>query len=195
MPDRDNYHLRNLSITGNRFKEWRKGAIGTGLGNWTEKSAADWGIKIDNDFFDPPRDGSFASWADKPVADLGAMRSALGLEAGGSIQSIDFIRRLENVRTMSDTDRPRIAGVLKTAEVGKVVTIPAYCRSPLIDGKSCAVFDQDNECVFLSVPGDDSGHFQSAVPEAPVAVPVLVDVRIDRMLPGRDVRATLVGVR
>ena len=37
MPDRDNYHLRLLSITGNHFKEWRKAAIGTGLGPWTNQ--------------------------------------------------------------------------------------------------------------------------------------------------------------
>jgi parallel beta-helix repeat protein len=195
MPDRDNYHLRNLTITGNRFKEWRKGAIGTGLGQWTNTSAADWQIKIDQDFFDPPRDRPLASWADKPVADLDAMRSALGLESGGSIQSIDFGRSLEKARTMSDPNRPTIAKALKDAAVGKAVTIPVSCRSPLIDDKSCAVFDQDNDCIMLALPADRREVFQSDVSISPIAIPVLLDVRIDQIQPGRDVHATLTAVR
>jgi parallel beta-helix repeat protein len=195
MPDRDNYHLRFLTITGNRFKEWRKAAIGTGLGQWTNTSAADWGIKIDEDFFDPPRDRPLAYWADKPVADLAAMRSALGLESGGSIQSIAFLRMLENARTISDPDRPTIAKALKNAEAGNVATIPVSCRSPLIDVKSCAVFDQDNDCVMLALPADWPERLGSVVSISPGAIPVFLDVRIDRIGPGRDVRATLMGVR
>ncbi len=188
MPDRDDYHLRIVTITGNRFKEWRKAAIGTGLGKWTNTSAADWGIKIDEDFFDPPRDRPLASWADKPVADLAAMRSALGLESGGSIQAIDFLRTLENARTISDPGRPTIAKALTGAAAGSVVNIPVSCRSPLIDGKSCAVFDRDNDCVMLALPEDGRGRLESAVSISPAAIPVLLDVRIDRIGPGRDVR-------
>jgi parallel beta-helix repeat protein len=195
MPDRDNYHLQDITITGNRFKEWRKGAIGTGLGNWTNKSAADWEIKMDQDFFDLPPDGPLAYWADKPIADLDAMRSMLGLESGGSIQSVDFVRSLEHTRTMTDPDRPTLAKALKNAAAGKVVTIPISCRSPLIDQKKCAVFDQDNDCVMLTVSADARARLESGVPTSPVAMPILMDVRIDQIQPGRDVEATLVGVR
>jgi parallel beta-helix repeat protein len=195
MPDRDNYHLKNIAITGNRFKEWRKGAIGTGLGNWTNRSAADWAIKMDQDFFDPPRDGPLAYWADKPVADLEAMRSAIGVESNGSIQSVDFVRSLEHVRTMKDPDRETLAKALKNAAPGKVVAIPINCRSPMIDQTKCAVFDQDNDCVMLLVPANSRARLESGVPIFPVAMPILLDVRIDQIQPGRDVEATLVNVR
>ncbi len=123
------------------------------------------------------------------------MRSALGLEAGGSIQSIDFVHKLENARTISDADRPTIAKALKDAFVGKAVTIPVSCRSPIIDGKNCAVFDQDNDCVMLTMSANGQDHLQRVLSISPVAIPVLLDVRIDQIQPGRDVRATLVAVR
>ncbi|HEY1922708.1 MAG TPA: right-handed parallel beta-helix repeat-containing protein, partial [Tepidisphaeraceae bacterium] len=195
MPDRDNYHLQDLTITGNKFKEWRKGAIGTGLGNWTNSSAADWKIKIDQDLFDPPHSGPLAYWADKPIADLDTMRSALGLESTGSIQSIDFMHSLERTRTNNDPDRPTLAKALKNAVVGKTVTIPITCRSPLIEQTKCAVFDQDNDCVMLTIPADKRSRLESGVPILPVAIPILLDVRIDQIQPGRNTQATLTGVR
>jgi parallel beta-helix repeat protein len=195
MPDRDNYHLKDITISGNRFKEWRKGAIGTGLGNWTNRSAADWGIEMDRDSFDLPRDRPLAYWADKPVADLETMRSALGLEAEGSIQSIDFVRSLERTWTMKDSDRPTMAKALKNAALGKTIAIPVNCRSKVIDKKKCAVFDLDNDCVMLDVPATTLARLESGVPTLPVGVPILLDVRIDQIQAGREVDATLIGVR
>ncbi|HEX4055230.1 MAG TPA: right-handed parallel beta-helix repeat-containing protein [Tepidisphaeraceae bacterium] len=194
MPDRDNYHLRQITIEHNRFKEWRKAAIGTGLGHWTNTSAKDWGLNIDQNFYDPPHDLPFAKWADAPIADLPAMRSVLGLESGGSIQSILFEYSLENVKTISDSDRPTIARAMKDAAVGTIVTIPASCRSQISEGKTCAIFDQDNHCMMISVPDEWHTRLETAVSNWPSAAPVLLEVRIDQIAPDGDIRGTLMAV-
>ncbi len=195
MPDRDDHHLRQITITHNRFKEWRKAAIGTGLGRWTNQSAQDWALNIDENFYDPPHDKPFAEWADSPVADLPAMRSVLGLESGGSIQSILFEYPLEDAKTISDPDRPTIAKATKDATVGQVVTIPASCRSPIGDQKTCAIFDQDNHCLMISVPQEWRKPLETAVTAWPSAVPVLLEVRIDQITAAPDIRGTLMAVR
>ena len=90
MSGRENHQLRNLEIVRNRFKEWRKEAIATSLGEWSPASVAERGIRIDQNDYDPPQDRTFVSWGDAAMAGLPEIRSVLGLEQQGSIQVIQF---------------------------------------------------------------------------------------------------------
>jgi parallel beta-helix repeat protein len=196
MSGRDNHQLRNLEIVRNRFKEWRKEAIATSLGDWSPASVAERRIKIDQNAYDPPRDQAFMSWGDAVLPGLPEIRSVLGLEQQGSVEAIQFAHSLENIRTIADPDRPTIAKALKDAAAGQDLTMPVNSRSPLLDDNSCVVFDMDNSCVVLALPTEElRRRVQDAIPTMPAASPVLLVVRIDRINPHQDVRGTLVEIK
>jgi hypothetical protein len=195
MSDRDNHRLGSIDISRNRFKEWRSAAIATSLGDWTANSAAQRGIHIDGDFFDAGRDKPYFSWGDSTLADLPAIRSALGLEAQGSVQAIRFLYPLENAKTLADPTRPTIARALNGAAEGSVVTIPASCRSPLFNDNTVAVFDEENACVALTAPTAElRQRIQEALSLWPSAAPISLEIRIDRIQPHQDLRGTLIAV-
>jgi hypothetical protein len=103
---------------------------------------------------------------------------------------------MEDVRTIADADRPTITGALKNAALGAVVTIPVNSRTPVLGDESCAVFDGDNECVAVALPTKElRRRIEDAVSIWPTARAVLVQVRIDRILPHGDVRTTLVEIK
>jgi len=194
MSDRDNHRLGSIDISRNRFKEWRSAAIATSLGDWSAKSAAERGIRIDGDFFDAGRDKPYFSWGDSTLADLPAIRSVLGMEAQGSVQAIRFLYPLENAKTLADPTRPTIAKALTGAAEGSVVTIPASCRSPLFNNDSVAVFDQENTCVALTLPTADLRQtVQDALSIWPSAAPISLEIRIERINPHQDLRGTLIA--
>ena len=202
MSDRDNHRLGSIDISRNHFKEWRSAAIATSLGDWTVKSAAERGIRIDGDFFDAGRDKPYFSWGGSSLADLAEIRSVLGLEGQGSVQAIRFLYPLENAKTLGDPTRPTIARALKGAAAGKEVTIPASCRSPLFNDDMVAVFDDQNACVAVTVPTVDlRQRVESALTIWPAAAPISLDIRIDDIQPhhsggfaSTDVHATLMAV-
>jgi len=196
MNGRDNHQLRFVNIVGNRFKEWRKEAIITSLGDWTAASAAERNITINQNVYDPPKNQPFFSWGDSVLAGLPEVQAALGMEKEGSIESILFPHPLENVRSVTDADRPTIAKALASAAVGQTVMLPVNSRSELLDNNSCAVFDEDNSCVAVALPTPGLRQaMQDAVTIAPMAMPVMLAVRIDRLDPHMDVRGTLVEVK
>jgi parallel beta-helix repeat protein len=196
MSDRGNHHLRFVDISRNRFKEWRKQAIATSLGDWSPASVAERQIRIDQNAYDPPRDRAFFLWGDTALAGLPDVRSVLGLEEQGSIQEIPFAHSLEDIKTIADADRPTIAQALKDAKAGQALSIPVNSRSPLLDDNSCAVFDQDNSCVAVALPTEElRRRMQDAVSTTPMATAVLLAVRIDQILPHQDIRATLIEIK
>jgi parallel beta-helix repeat protein len=196
MSGRENHQLRYIDIMRNRFKEWRKEAIATGLGDWSPASVAQRDIRIDENFYDPPRDRAFALWGDAVLPGLPEIRSVLGLEQQGSVGAVGFAHSLEDIRTIADGDRPTIAKALKDATVGGALTIPVNSRSPLLDDNSCAVFDWDNSCVAVALPTEElRRRMQDAVSTAPTGAAVLIEVRIDQILPHQDVRTTLVEIK
>ena len=130
------------------------------------------------------------------LAGLPEIRSVLGLEEQGSVESIPFAHSLEDIRTMGDADRPTIAKALKDATEGGTLTIPVNSRSPVLDDDSCAVFDGDNNCVMVALPTEElRKRMQDAVSTVPTGAAVLVEVRIDQILPRGDVRGTLVEIK
>jgi len=196
MNGRDNHQLRFVNIIENRFKEWRKEAIVTSLGDWTAASAAERNITINQNVYDPPKNQPFISWGDSVLAGLPEVRAALGMEEEGSIESILFPHPLENVKTVTDTDRPTIARAIANASVGQTVMLPVNSRSELLDDNGCAVFDEDNSCIAVALPTPELRQaMQESVTIAPMAMPVMLAVRIDRLDPHMDVRGTLVEVK
>jgi hypothetical protein len=192
----ENHQLKNVEIGHNRFKEWRKEAIATGLGDWVAGSVGERGIKIDEDQFDPPNGGTFVMWGDSTLAGLAEIRSGLGLEAGGSVDAIQFAHSLVNVKSIGDADRPTIAKGLLGATIGGTVTLVVNSRSELLDDDTCAVFDWDNSCVAVALPTEELRvRMRNAVPVDPVAVGMPIEVRIDEIGPHQDVRGTLVEIK
>jgi parallel beta-helix repeat protein len=196
MSGRDNHQLGNIQITRNRFKEWRKDAIATSLGDWSPASIAQRDISIDRNVYDPTRGEVFFQWGDAALGSFTDIHSVLNVEQNGSVAAIAFAHSLENIRTIADSDRPTIVKALKDATVGESITIPVNSRSPVLDSNACAVFDHDNSCVFVALPTEElRRRMQDAVSTTPTALPVLVTVRIDQINPHQDFRATLVEIR
>jgi hypothetical protein len=85
---------------------------------------------------------------------------------------------------------------LKDATEGETLTIPVDSRSSVVDDNSCAVFDRDGTCVAVALPTEElRRRMQDAVSIEPMGASVLIEVRIDQLLPHQDVRGTLVEIK
>jgi len=195
MSNRDNHVLKGIQITQNRFKEWRGSAIVTSLGDWSPASVTQREIQIDQNVYDPLAGRPFFTWGDSSLLSLDEIRSILGVEKNGSMGQIDFQYPLQDAKTVTDPDRPTIARALKSAAVGTEAMIPAACRSPIFQNGTCAIYDSDNHCVMLAVPTDLRPRLEDAVGVWPAAVPVSLQVRIDRNGADHDTRGTLVEIK
>jgi len=187
MEGRAHHKLEDVTIRGNRFKQWRGAAIATSLGRWGPGSVSERKLAIDGNIYDPPEGKPLIAWGGQKLGTLEEVRSVLRLEEKGSVQRIPFAKEL--VRTEVRNKRKELANIAKAladARPGDTVALPVNGRTAvsLVAGRwTCQVYDLDNTYVTLELSDAGVRREVEKIDPWPRSEPVYVKTRMTRIAP------------
>lgn len=196
MTNRGDYKLGNVVIRNNLFKDWRRVAVSTSLGDWDTQSARTKNIVMEGNIYDPPKGKPFFEWAKKEYATLKEAQATLGFEQNAKIKQVKFDRELIATRPVNDEGLVSFAKLLSDAKSGSVVVLPANGRTSLVKvskGWTCQVYDLRNGFVQVTIPDEKLRAAVEQIQEWPETVPVNVKVRLTSVGAG-GAEATVLAV-
>ena len=164
-PEKQLHRLDHIVVRHNAFKAIRGMAHLSSIGDWKRGSKpSDYGLKIDGNTYDLKPGNEVIHFLTASAKTIDEARAMSGIEKTGTMAAIEF--RGTPIATVStdekefnstaptrfrqvpsdDAEKYSLDATLATAQIGKVVTISVFGRTPILanaDGKSwrCDVYD------------------------------------------------------